>query len=102
MACNCKKNKTIVEEKKTIEDLLVNPTTGEISLPKDYFLPIKKDIWLGTYPDEKETNIDKLVEESMVLVHDMNHPIRKTYTIAVGKPETQKSFKEKIKSFFKI
>lgn len=102
MACACKKNKTIVEEKKTIEDLLVDPTTGEISLPKDYVLPFKKDIWLGTYPDDKETNIDKLVEESMVLVDDVNHPIRKTYTIPVGNSEPQKSFKEKIKSFFKI
>lgn len=80
MACACKKNKTIVEEKKTIEDLLVIPTTS----------------------DDKETNIDKLVEESMVLVYDVNHPVRKTYTIPVGNPESQKSFKEKIKSFFKI
>jgi hypothetical protein len=102
MACACKKNKTVVEEKKTIEEILVNSTTGEISLPKDYFLPFKKDIWLGTYPEDKKTNIDKLVEESMVLVDDVNHPARKTYTVFVGEPEPQKSFKEKIKSFFKL
>jgi hypothetical protein len=92
MACACKNKKTIVEEKKTIEDLLSNPK------------PLEGDIWLDTPNKNRKTNleIDKLVEESMVLINDVNHPARKTYTVFVGEPEPQKSFKEKIKSFFKL
>ena len=90
MACNCKKNKVVVEEKKTIENLLYNPVS------------IERDIWLGTPSDDHEVDVDSLMDQARVFIDVQNHPVRQTYTIPVGNPEPKKSFKEKIKSFFKL
>ena len=90
MACNCKKNKVVIEEKKTIENLLYNPVS------------IERDFWLGTPSDDHEVDVDSLMDQARVFIDVQNHPVRQTYTIPVGNPEPQKSFKEKIKSFFKL
>lgn len=83
MPCNCKKKQNVKVEVKT----------------DDMFLPSNTPIEeiLNTNPE-----IQNLIENSRVLIDDINHPVRKTYTIPVGNPESQKSLKEKIKSFFKI
>ena len=102
MACNCKKNKVVVEEKKTIENLLFDPNSGEVNVSKDNFMPIKRDIWLGTSSDDHDFDVEALMDQGRVFIDIKNHPDRKTYTIPVGNPEPKKSFKEKIKSFFKL
>lgn len=102
MACNCKKNKTVVEDKETIENLLFNPTTGEVNVSKNHLMPIERDIWLPNPSDDHDIDIDALMDQARVFINVQNHPVRKTYTIPVGNVETKKSFKEKIKSFFKL
>jgi hypothetical protein len=102
MACNCKKNKTVVKEKETIENLLFDPKSGETNISEEFFLPIKRDIWLGTPSDDHEVDIDSLMDQARVFISVQNHPVKQTYTIPVGNPEPKKSFKEKIKSFFKL
>jgi hypothetical protein len=82
MACNCKKKPSIKVEVKT----------------DDMFLPSNTPIEeiLNTNPE-----IENLIENSKVLIHDINHPVRKTFIIPVGEPVTLNSFKEKIMSFLK-
>jgi len=90
MACKCKNKKPVVEEKKTIENLLFDPKNNE----REYSLSIPSD--------DHEVDVDSLMDQARVFIDIQNHPVRKTYTIPVGNPEPKKSFKEKIKSFFKL
>ena len=90
MACNCKNKKPVVEEKKTIENLLFDPKNNE------------REYSLATPSDDHEVDVDSLMDQARVFIDIQNHPVRKTYTIPVGNPEPKKSLKEKIKSFFKI
>jgi hypothetical protein len=90
MACNCKKKPKI------------NPKTGEYNFDKISDLPIDRDIWLPSPSDDHGVDIETLMDQSRVFVSNVNHPVKRTYIIPVGNPEPKKSFKEKIKSFFKL
>jgi ATP-dependent Clp protease ATP-binding subunit ClpA len=58
---------------------------------------------LITFLLEHKRSQDEIVVQMDLTLDDIkNHPDRKTYTIPVGNPEPKKSFKEKIKSFFKL
>lgn len=77
---------------------IVDPITGEILI--DYHNEISEDIWIPSPIIETSTlNIESLMENSRVLVNNMNESTKKTFIVPVGKP---KLWYQKLINFFKI
>jgi hypothetical protein len=84
--------------KPKIKKSMVDSKTGEINLTGTT-MEITSDIFLPSYYNYDDIEIERMMEQARVHVHTHNSPIRKRYLIPV-KPLTKKN-KKKSDNFFK-